>query len=165
MCDQDLTHSLDTLKSFSVKSVPQVVIWDACDTWHALNTVTSIHSIQKSTRNSQKLGNNLASKTMLDSGWQKIQESKQKEIELISKIVWRKRRCSDKDVDCCSMWRNIKAVVEEHLSSENVARYLASYILLVDMIMMMKWLCTYWPTINKRTSLNKPTSKWELFKK
>ena len=53
------------------------------------------------------------------------------------------------------MWRNIKAVVEEHLSSENVARYLASYILLVDMIMMMKWLCTYWPTINKQTSLKK----------
>ena len=28
-CDQDLTHSLDTLKSFSVKIVPQVVTRDA----------------------------------------------------------------------------------------------------------------------------------------
>ena len=58
--------SLDTLKSLSVKSVPQVVIRDACGTWHALYTVTSIHSIQNSTTNSQKLGNKLAS------GWQKF---------------------------------------------------------------------------------------------
>ena len=34
-------------KSFSVKSVPQVVIHDACCTWHGLNTVTRIDSIQK----------------------------------------------------------------------------------------------------------------------
>ena len=31
-----------------------------------------------------------------------------------------KRRCLDWEVDCCSIWSNIKAVVEEHLSSENV---------------------------------------------
>ena len=30
--DQDLTHSLDTLKSISVKTVPQVVIRDPCGT-------------------------------------------------------------------------------------------------------------------------------------
>ena len=49
-----------------------------------------------------------------------------REIELIGKKS-EERRCSDWKVDCCSMWRNIKAVVEEHLSSENVipiARYL-----------------------------------------
>ena len=40
-----------------------------------------------------------------------------------------KRRCSDYEVDCCSMRRNIKAVVEEHLSSENVI-YLARYLLI-----------------------------------
>ena len=62
------------------------------------------------------------------------------------------------------MWRNLEAVVEENLSSQNVI-WLDTYILLVDMIMMMKWLCTYWPTISKQTSLNKPTSKRKLFKK
>ena len=44
-CDQDLTYSLDTLNSLSVKSVSQVVIRDACGTWHSLCTVTSIYSI------------------------------------------------------------------------------------------------------------------------
>ena len=72
-CDQDLADSLDTLKSFSVNSVPVVVIWDTCGTWHGLNTVTNIHSIQNSKRNSQKLGNKLVSQTVLASGWQKIQ--------------------------------------------------------------------------------------------
>ena len=51
-CDQDLTHSIDTLKLRSVRIFPEVVIRDPCDTWHGLCTVTSIHSIQKSTRNS-----------------------------------------------------------------------------------------------------------------
>ena len=59
ICDQDLTHSIDTLKLRSVRIFPEVVIRDPCDTWHGLCTVTSIHSIQKSTRNSQKLGNKL----------------------------------------------------------------------------------------------------------
>ena len=59
------------------------------------------------------------------------------------------------------MWSNIKAVFEEHLLSENVHVY--TYILLT--MIMMKWLCTYRATINKQTSLNKPTSKPELFKK
>ena len=40
----------------------------------------------KNTRNSQKLRNKLAI------GWQKIQGSKQREIELISKNVWGKRK-------------------------------------------------------------------------
>ena len=46
------------------------------------------------------------------------------------------------------MGRNIEAVVEEHLSSENVAKYLDIYILLVDMIMILEWLYTYWHAIN-----------------
>ena len=55
-----LTHSLDTPKSLSVKIVLQVVVFrDACGTWHGLCTLTSIHSIQKSTRKSQKRGNKL----------------------------------------------------------------------------------------------------------
>ena len=58
------------------------------------------------------------------------------------------------------MWSNIKAVVEEHLSSENVY----ACILLVDDL-MVKQLCTYRPTINKETSLNIPTTKQKLFKK
>ena len=45
--DRDLTHSLDKLKNISVKNLPQVVIRDACGTWHGLCTVTSIHSMQK----------------------------------------------------------------------------------------------------------------------
>ena len=51
-CDQDLTHSLYTLKCFSVNIVPQVVIRDTCSTRHRLCTVTRIQSIQKGTRNS-----------------------------------------------------------------------------------------------------------------
>ena len=31
-----------------------------------------------------------------------------------------KWRCSDLEADCCSMWRNIKALIEERLLSENV---------------------------------------------
>ena len=85
-CDQYLTHALDTLKSLSIKIVAQVVICEACCTWYCLCTVTSIHSIQKSTQNSQKLRNKLAN------GWQKIGGSKQRGIELITKKVWRKRR-------------------------------------------------------------------------
>ena len=52
-CGQDLTHSLDTPKNIFVKIVPEVVIRDACGTWHGFCMVTSIYSIQKSTRNSQ----------------------------------------------------------------------------------------------------------------
>ena len=55
-CDQDLNHSLDTSRNISRKIVPQIVIRDACGTWHMLLTVTSIHSIQKNLRNSQKIG-------------------------------------------------------------------------------------------------------------
>ena len=35
-----------------VNIVPQVAIRDTCGTWHSLSTVTSIQSIQRSTRNS-----------------------------------------------------------------------------------------------------------------
>ena len=74
--------------------------------WHGLLTVTNVHTIQKTTRNSQKLGNKLASR------WQKIQGSKQREIKLISKKVWRKRKDIRKNwlvlhvkqyINCC--WR------------------------------------------------------------
>ena len=65
-CDQDLTHSLDTLKYISVKIVMKGVIRNTCGTWYALCTVTSIYSIQRNTRNfqknrppGQKLGNKL----------------------------------------------------------------------------------------------------------
>ena len=34
----------------------------------------------------------------------------------------------------------------------NIVRYLVTFCW--SMIMMMKWLCAYWPTINKETSLN-----------
>ena len=150
-------------KNPSVKSVPQVVICDVCGTWHGLCTVTSIHSIQKSTRNSQKLGNELAS------GWQKIQVSKQREIELISKSIWGKGKQKmfrlrswlllyEKQYKSCC-WRTF-VIRKCKIYSE-----ISTYILLVDKIMMMKWLCTHWPTINKETSLTRPTSTRKLFKK
>ena len=52
-CYQDLTYSLDTPKHIFVEVVLQVVVCDACGTWHGSYTVTSIHSIQKSTINCQ----------------------------------------------------------------------------------------------------------------
>lgn len=49
-------------KSISVKNVPAVVIRDVCGTQNGLFMVTSICSMQKSTRNGlKKLGNKLAS--------------------------------------------------------------------------------------------------------
>ena len=66
-------------KKMSVKIVPHIVIRNVCDTWYGLFTVTSIYNIQKSTRNSQKLGNKLTST------WQKM-------LELISKEVWGERK-------------------------------------------------------------------------
>ena len=49
-CDQDMTYSLYTPKNISVRIVPRLVIGDACGTWYDLFAVTSIHSIQKSTK-------------------------------------------------------------------------------------------------------------------
>ena len=40
VCDQDLTHSLDTPKNVSVKFIPRVVICDMRGLWHGLFTVT-----------------------------------------------------------------------------------------------------------------------------
>ena len=76
-------------KNISVNIFLKVYIRDMCGTWHGLFTVASIHSILKNTRNSQKLENGLWNK--LAGWWRIIQESKQREIELISKKVWRKR--------------------------------------------------------------------------
>ena len=65
--DQNLTHSFDTAKGNSTKIVPEVVIRDTCGTWHSLFMVSSICSIQKSTRNYLMiLGSKLASKYVVD---------------------------------------------------------------------------------------------------
>ena len=116
----------------SLNIVPQVVIWDVCGTWHG---VTSVHSIQKSTRNSQKLGNKLGQ--LFSECWQKIQLLKQREIELISKRVWRKGKEKmfrlgiwllfhvKQYQNCC--WRTV--VIRK-------CTYLPIYILLVDDLMM-----------------------------
>ena len=93
MCDRNLTHSLDTLKSLSINIVAQVVIRDACDTWHSLCTVTSICSIQKSKRNLQNRPPVTQQEVIQTaSRLQGIQGSKPREIELINKKVWRKRK-------------------------------------------------------------------------
>ena len=69
-------------------------------------------------------------------GWQKIQGSKQREIEFISKKIWRKRKEKmfrlrswlllhvKQYKTCC--WRTFNHKMY------NIARYLARYILLVD---------------------------------
>ena len=59
--DQDLAHSLDKLKSISIKVLLEVVICDKCDTENSLFTATSIHSIQKGSRNCRKQRIKLAS--------------------------------------------------------------------------------------------------------
>ena len=80
-CHQDLAHSVDTARNISVKFVLQVFLGDTCSTRHGVFKITTIHNIQESTRNTQKLENKLASRL------QKIQTSKQREIELIKKKV------------------------------------------------------------------------------
>ena len=120
-------NTLDTLKSLSVKSVLQVLIRDACGAWQDLNTITSIRSIQKSTRKSQKLGNQLVS------GWLKIQGSKQREIELISKIVWRKRNAQIGKLitaPCEEIW---KLLLKNICHQKMQYSLLDTNILLVDM--------------------------------
>ena len=49
-------------KNISVNIFLKVYIRDACGTWHGLFTITSIHSILKNTRNSQKSRNALWNK-------------------------------------------------------------------------------------------------------
>ena len=55
------------------------------------------------------------------------------------------------------MWINIKTIVEEHVSSENVYQHSTG-----------RWFVdgrhSYVSTINKQTSLHKPTSKLKLLK-
>ena len=86
MCDQDLSHSLDILKYLSVNIVPQVVIHNACGTWHSLCMVESIQSTQKSTINSPLETRKQLIQWMAEDLRVKI------EIEWISKKVWRKRK-------------------------------------------------------------------------
>ena len=52
------------------------------------------------------------------------------------------------------MWSNIKTVVKENVSSENLPTFRWS-------VIMMMQLCT----INKQISINKPSNKLKLFKK
>ena len=112
-CGQDLTHSLNVPKNISEKIVPEVVICDTCCTWHGLCTVTQHPKKQKK---QPEIGNKLASR------WQKIQRSKQREIKVINKEVWRKRK---EKMFKTRKWlllhlNNIKTVVEEHISTGNV---------------------------------------------
>ena len=114
-----------TKKSFR-KNCSQVVIHDTCDTWHGLCTVTRFITSQKVHETVRNLETSESEQLVRE--WQKIQWSKQREIELISKKVWRKRK--DKMFRLrrwlLLQWNNTKTVVEEHLSSENVCTYLYS---------------------------------------
>ena len=53
------------------------------------------------------------------------------------------------------MWINIKTIVEEHVSSENVYKHSTGRWL---------WWSSYVSTINKQNGLHKPTSKLKLLK-
>ena len=56
------------------------------------------------------------------------------------------------------MWSNLKAIVKEHVSSENVPTFWWSMV-------MMKCPTFITTTINKQTSLNKLSCKLKLFNK
>ena len=130
-----------------MKIVPQVVIHNACGTWHGLWTVTSIHSIQKSTRISQELGNKLVS------GWQNIHGSKLRKIKLISKKVWRKKR-EDVEKKRLRSWlllfvKQYKKLLLKNICHQKAKKNLHSAGRWSDEV--ASYVCTYWPTINKQT--------------
>ena len=146
---------MDTQKSLSIKIIAQVVIRDACGTWHGLCTVTSIHRIQKSTKKQPETRKQV-SQWMAEGSRAKTKRNQSDKQKILKK---KKRRYSDWEVDYWSMWSNIKAVVEEQFKKYIYLYPHSAYIII------MKWLCTYWPTINEQTCLNKPTSKRKLLKK
>ena len=84
MCDQDLIHSLDTLKSLSVKVDSEIVIRDACGRWNSLHTVPSVHSIQKKKK---KTVRNSERSYSVDG--RRFKRQNRKKIGLISKIARR----------------------------------------------------------------------------
>ena len=153
--DQDLAHFLETPKNISVKFVSHV-IRDTCGTQHRSFTVTSIHNIQKNTINSEKFGNRLAIRRL-----QKIQGSKQREIESLSKKVRRKKK--EKNVQKKKLIRApyeaIPKLLLKNMCHQKI--YLPIYILLVDDHDEATQL--YLPS-NKQTSFNKSSSKLKLFK-
>ena len=129
--------------------------------WHYLCTVTSIHSIQKSTRNSQKLRNKLVRPVrqwMLAEDWVVNTERNRvhkQEFEKKEKIKC--LRCQIKKLiaapckqykNCC--WRTF--AIRKCIYLHSAGQWFDS--------LMMKQLCTYWPTINKKTvSTNQRANK------
>ena len=99
---------LGHIKKYFRKNCFQVAICDSCGTWHGLCTVTSIHSIQKSTRNCQKIGN--------------VDGSKQREIELINRKVWRKRKALHVKQYKNRCWRSyfIRECIATYLHSTSI---------------------------------------------
>ena len=74
----------------------------------SLFTVTSIHRLQKSTRNSEKFGN-------------KSEERERNQLNKLWNLKNLKRKGVQKKKLIDTLYEsNIKAVVEEHVSSENV---------------------------------------------
>ena len=82
-CDQECDYFMGhTKKMFSKKIFPKFLFHKRVAHEIRLLIVTSINNMQESTRNSQKLRNKLGRR------WQKIQESKEREIKLINKKAW-----------------------------------------------------------------------------
>ena len=85
MCDQDLIHYLDTLKSLSVKIVKLLFATRVADET-AYAQLPSFIVSKKKKKNSYKLRNKLVI------GCQKIQASKQREIGMISEKARKQRK-------------------------------------------------------------------------
>ena len=145
---------MHTPKHILVKIVPGVVIRDACGTWHGLCTVTSIHSIQKAQETARTDGHKTRKQVIqTTSRWQKIQGLKQREIELISKKVWRKRK------EKLFRIRNWLLLHVKQYKNCSWRRYFIRKCIHTFCWSMITDHDEYVPTIiNKQTSLNKPTS-------
>ena len=101
-----------TPKNISIRIACQVVILDACGTWHALYMVTSIHSFHKSTRSSQKP--QIQDSRMTEDSGVKTEKMKLKSKK---KSEEKEKRCSKEAIDWCFTWGKIKTVFEEQGSS------------------------------------------------
>ena len=119
--------SLDTSKRVCVTNVFQDVICSACNKCNAMcffsSKVTSIHSIHKITkiRNSETL-----KKMEGDTEDSPVQDSKDKEIQLISRKVSRKGKdIQKKKLRDTQFESNINTVAEELASSESIASKLS----------------------------------------
>ena len=121
-CGQDQTHFIGHIKK-GLRKVFQDVTWESCEPCQAMcffwSTVTSMYSIQKIT----KIWNSKTLNKM--EGTQKIQlfkAKKNKEIELISRKVFKRRNWVIRNVRV-ALKSSTNTVAEKLLSSENISSW------------------------------------------